>query len=133
LEHFSRDFLVLARNDPRWKNDPRFAVATDSPAAGKLLAELVFELHAFERQKEVETKTVRVHPKQWPVGIKPDPSESWPADRIDARWADSKWLQLYRHDIIENTICADLIDYIGRDSLNSGMQHSMDFKFLEQL
>lgn len=41
------------------------------------------------------------------------------------------WYQPYRHDIVGNTLSADLLDYLSRDAQRLGMRSSLDVKLLE--
>jgi HD superfamily phosphohydrolase len=43
-----------------------------------------------------------------------------------------KWFRPYRKDIIANTICADLLDYLIRDGKNTGILSSLDLKFFDR-
>ena len=43
------------------------------------------------------------------------------------------WFRPYRKDIIANTICADLLDYLLRDGRNTGILSSLDLKFLDRI
>lgn len=44
-----------------------------------------------------------------------------------------KWFRPYRKDIIANTICADLLDYLLRDGRNTGILPSLDLKFFDRM
>lgn len=45
----------------------------------------------------------------------------------------SKFFRAYYSDLISNTICADLIDYLLRDAVNTGVQKTIDLKFLDRM
>ncbi|MFC2118334.1 hypothetical protein ACFLSY_06810 [Bacteroidota bacterium] len=45
----------------------------------------------------------------------------------------NKWFRPYRKDIIANTICADLLDYLLRDGRNTGIIPSLDLKFFDRM
>lgn len=41
------------------------------------------------------------------------------------------WYQPYRHDIVGNTLCADLLDYLARDAQRLGMRNAFDKTLLK--
>ncbi len=43
------------------------------------------------------------------------------------------WFRPYRKDIVANTICADLLDYLIRDGRNTGLFPSLDLKFFDRM
>lgn len=45
----------------------------------------------------------------------------------------SKFFKAYYSDLISNTICADLIDYLLRDAVNTGVHKTIDLKFLDRM
>jgi len=45
----------------------------------------------------------------------------------------SKFFRVFFADLISNTICADLIDYLLRDAMNTGVQKGIDLKFLDRM
>lgn len=44
-----------------------------------------------------------------------------------------KWFRPYRKDIIANTICADLLDYLLRDGYQTGILTALDLKFFDRI
>ncbi len=44
-----------------------------------------------------------------------------------------EWFRPYRKDIVANTICADLLDYLIRDGKNTGILPSIDLKFFDRM
>jgi HD superfamily phosphohydrolase len=45
----------------------------------------------------------------------------------------SEFFQPFYADLISNTICADLMDYLMRDALNTGIQKQIELKFLDRM
>jgi len=43
------------------------------------------------------------------------------------------WFRPYRKDIVADTICADLLDYLMRDGRNTGLFPSLDLKFFDRM
>jgi HD superfamily phosphohydrolase len=86
-----------------------------------LLAGLVFEILAFKSGQEhpFDSFTYRM---EWDSQVtKP------------AVFYFSKFFRPFYCDLISNTICADLIDYLLRDALNAGIDKKVDLKFLDRM
>lgn len=102
----------------------------------------IFEVLLFEKQNEwlsPEEKTrlyksKKKHGKSakdemWGVIVK----TNWTSD-TGIRWQPIPgWFRAYRKDIIGNTICADLIDYVNRDGYHTGIVSTIDLKFLDRM
>lgn len=93
----------------------------------EILPTLLFHLLVFEDlagacdAPEVDIRTEfdgEVHP--WGIG-----------PQGKRRGLHEKWYQPYRHDIIGNTLSADLLDYLLRDARRLGMRNTLDVKLLE--
>lgn len=55
-------------------------------------------------------------------------------DGKSIKWKPIKnWFRPYRKDIVANTICADLMDYLLRDGRNTGILPSIDLKFFDRM
>lgn len=92
----------------------------------EMLPSLVFHLLVYEKEKEAKkpTRTFRVRfdtdeKREWGLG----PQEAH-------KELHGAWYQPYRHDIIGDTLSADLIDYILRDQSRLGMKNVLDMKLL---
>jgi len=59
--------------------------------------------------------------------------KSWGGDTGAHKFFFSRFFRPFYADIISNTICADLIDYLHRDSLNTGIDSGVDLKFLDRM
>jgi HD superfamily phosphohydrolase len=119
----------LTPPDPKFHELPFLAVA-------------IFEVLLFEKQNEwlsPNEKRQLLHPKgkniktskneHWGVTVKTD----W-ANDAGIRWQPIPgWFRAYRKDIIGNTICADLIDYVNRDGYHTGIVSTIDLKFLDRM
>lgn len=111
--------FVLAVNDPHWQPTVH------------LLPELLFHLLVFEKPEDAkdckQQLATTFHPGKnvtdWHLG--PD---SLSADAV-ASWHEA-WYQPFRHDIIGNTLSADLIDYLTRDPQRLGTQRRIDLHLL---
>ncbi|WDF77332.1 HD domain-containing protein [Mucilaginibacter sp. KACC 22773] len=94
-----------------------------------LLAVMIFELHLFEK------------PKHW-INVE-NIFSNVDARSVITSWSDNSeqllwkpipgWFRPYRKDIVSNTICADLIDYVERDGKHTGIISSIDLKFLDRM
>jgi HD superfamily phosphohydrolase len=83
-----------------------------------LLAGLVFEILGFEAP-EKHPENSFPHIRQWEEQVSP--------------FHFSKFFQPYYSDLVSNTICADLIDYLLRDAMNTGVHKGIDLKFLDRM
>jgi hypothetical protein len=106
---------VRAAEGPEWKADR------------EILPALLFHLLAFEDPEEAvacEWVTVKQtfggKAEQWGFG----PRDHW--QKLHAAW-----YQPFRHDIIGNTLSADLIDYLQRDLRHLGIGKTLDLKLLK--
>jgi HD superfamily phosphohydrolase len=95
-----------------------------------LLPQLAFHLLFYEKQEEAEEAPRKIvtdfdkTPEFWHLGPKSmsDSEEIW-------KWHDA-WYQPFRHDIIGNTLSADLIDYLTRDPQRLGTPRRVDLHLL---
>ncbi|MGA2279083.1 MAG: hypothetical protein ABSG80_02125 [Verrucomicrobiota bacterium] len=118
--HIKRFVDVVSKvDDPDWKADK------------DLLPQLLFHLLFYEKPEEAR------EPAR-PIITSFDPekgSENWhlgPKSLKDVQikeWHNS-WYQPFRHDIIGNTLSADLIDYLTRDPQRLGTQRRVDLHLL---
>jgi HD superfamily phosphohydrolase len=88
---------------------------------------LLFHLLVFEDlETAVKSQSVRITtdfgkaPQDWGIG----PTAGW-------KRLHETWYQPYRHDIVGNTLSADLLDYLSRDAHRLGMRSALDLKLLE--
>ncbi len=91
-----------------------------------VLAALIFHLLVFENfENAISCSNTRVSldfdhdPEDWGLG-EPD----------DWDMLHKAWYQPYRHDIVGNTLSADLLDYLARDAQRLGMRTAQDEKLL---
>lgn len=129
-------------------------VKTDSPGgiirctnafSGELpiLSLMIFEIHLFEKQRQwlssgkerrdflcekvKDNQLDTTSPLEVCFNAEPD-------DGASLKWLPIPgWFRAYRKDIIGNTICADLIDYVKRDGYHSGIVSEIDLKFLDRM
>lgn len=94
-----------------------------------LLPQLLFHLLVYEKPKEADKPIVEIettfdgHKEKWHLGPKS-------LSEDDAkRWHES-WYQPFRHDIVGNTLSADLIDYLTRDPQRLGTPRQIDLHLL---
>ena len=94
-----------------------------------LLPQLVFHLLIYEKPTEANSPIREImtgfggEKEQWHLGPKS-------LSEADAKiWHDS-WYQPFRHDIIGNTLSADLIDYLTRDPQRLGTRRQVDLHLL---
>lgn len=100
-----------------------------------LLPVLIFEILLFEKQDEWLSPSEQRQIRQtngagndYGVIVRTDWAEA------EILWQPLPgWFRAYRKDIIGNTICADLIDYVGRDGYHTGIVSAMDLKFLDRM
>jgi HD superfamily phosphohydrolase len=93
----------------------------------QLLPQLLFHLLVFEKPEEATESSLNLrvsfeasNTKDW--GLGPNPKQ-WKA-------LHEAWYQPYRHDVVGDTLSADLIDYLMRDQARLGMKNQLDLKLL---
>lgn len=96
-----------------------------------LLGVMIFEILLFDRTDmwaKFEKKNKEVLKNEVGVEVNID------SDGNKVTWRPIwNWFRPYRKDIIANTICADLIDYLLRDGKNTGIVAALDLKFLDRM
>src|SRR5581483_6950932 len=86
----------------------------------QFLSGLIFEILAYQARERHPGETFRYR-------------RAW-GDREPSRaFRFSGFFRPFYADIISNTICADLIDYLIRDAVNTGIRRSIDLKFLDRM
>ncbi len=102
-----------------------------------LLPVLIFEILLFEKQHEwlpPEDRTILLGSKELKPRFGLPVSTGWAPSSPKLLWKPIPgWFRAYRKDIIGNTICADLIDYVNRDGYHTGIVSAMDLKFLDRM
>lgn len=101
-----------------------------------LLPVLIFEILLFEKQDEWlspedqrQILGTRESSKSYGVQVSTD----WEGSSRILWRPINGWFRAYRKDIIGNTICADLTDYVSRDGYHTGIVSTMDLKFLDRM
>jgi len=120
------DFLKLVRK----KIDSDFDRAKEGWDPEKdLLPQLIFHLLVYEKPKDADNSVIEIvkrfggEKEKWHLGPK-----SLTETEVK-NWHDS-WYQPFRHDIIGNTLSADLIDYLTRDPQRLGTHRQVDLHLL---
>src|SRR5205807_5607552 len=92
----------------------------------ELLPSLLFHLLVYEKTEEAGVCPLRLRtsffdeaPASWGLG----PAKFW------SKFHEA-WYQPFRHDVIGDTLSADLIDYLMRDQSRLGMKNQLDLKLL---
>ena len=132
LRDYSPGFFDLLQQDAQRHEhlQPFVELATTcgwTDMKDSLLPSLLFHLLLFEDIPTAENpQDVRVltsfrseSPSGWGIG----PAQHWTA-------LHEAWYQPYRHDIVGNTLSADLLDYLARDAKRMGMTNVFDSKLL---
>lgn len=100
-----------------------------------LLGVMIYEIHLFDK------------PQKWAMGIpknKPKKyDDNYNYTEVKSNWDTKKnklfwrplygWFRPYRKDVVSDTICGDLVDYIERDGRNTGITATLDLKFLDRM
>ena len=139
LRHYSAAFWELLREDaklPKHHHLKKFvglvSASTDQDWKPEkdLLPQLVFHLLFYEKEEEAKIPARKIltafdprNLEEWHLGPK-----SLTPDAVK-EWHDA-WYQPFRHDIIGNTLSADLIDYLTRDPQRLGTQRRVDLHIL---
>jgi HD superfamily phosphohydrolase/tetratricopeptide (TPR) repeat protein len=144
LAFYSDHFYRLMSQDPQWSDCPRLRIYEERERRKLMLADLLFECFVYEKPTDIGNGFAAVHTKEWPKQPIEDPLPTIPWLVAEKNAWDHRpqrtpvldrydWFQPYRHDLIGNTICADLVDYLARDAANAGVPLALDFKFLSRL
>lgn len=121
VPHSTLNRFVTAIKDSEWAKEM-------SEFEDELLPTLLFHLLAHEEPGD-----------EYPMNLSqsfredgtPSPPSPWGIGRSsDWKKLHEAWYQPYRHDIIGNTLSADLLDYLGRDCGRLGLQRTPDRNIL---
>lgn len=93
-------------------------VTSNDLATDDLLAALVFEILGFQAPEKHPSESF-LHQRDWNEPALP--------------FHFSSFFRPFYADLLANTICADLIDYLLRDALNTGVHRGTDLKFLDRM
>lgn len=96
--------------------------------AVQILPSLLFHLLVWEKpeeearisSREIRTSFTHMATSKWGLG----PKKNW--ERLHRAW-----YQPFRHDIVGDTLSADLLDYLVRDQSRLGMKNELDLKLLK--
>jgi hypothetical protein len=101
-----------------------------SQVGEEILPQLLFHVLVFEKYESARkshlfdvTRDFGAKPQPWGLGPNADHWES----------LHKAWYQPYRHDIIGDTLSADLLDYLHRDARRLNIQRSVDPKLLDSI
>jgi HD superfamily phosphohydrolase len=135
-------YIRIDDTGPIRQGSPR-SEYTELPVLGVML----FEIHLFEKEsswldirRDAKTKRIKkLYPQATLENIATDWISTSDISQIEQKTPSLQWGPLfgwfkpYRKEIIGNTICADLIDYVGRDGYNTGILSHVDLKFLDRM
>jgi HD superfamily phosphohydrolase len=94
-----------------------------------LLPQLLFHLLVYEKPEKADNPIIEIMTRfagvkeKWHLGPKS-------LSEADAKSWHNSWYQPFRHDIIGNTLSADLIDYLTRDPRRLGTHRGVDLHLL---
>jgi HD superfamily phosphohydrolase len=92
----------------------------------ELLPSLIFHLLVYEKPDEAEAPS-----RSFKTSFGNGEYLDWGLGPKESREALHRtWYQPFRHDIIGDTLSADLLDYLLRDQSRLGMQNELDLKLL---
>lgn len=93
----------------------------------ELLPQLLFHLLVFERPEEAERSSLQLL-----ASFDSSATQEWGLGPNSKHWEalHEAWYQPYRHDVVGDTLSADLIDYLMRDQARLGMKNELDLKLL---
>jgi len=128
LREYSRSFADLLLGDvnsaPHLNGCGQLLVEWSSQACEEILPSLLFHLLIYEKPEEAHRHSIKVakefdrEPEAWTLGSKGDKLHQ-------------AWYQPYRHDIIGDTLSADLLEYLQRDQDRLGLKNRLDLKLLD--
>ncbi len=92
----------------------------------ELLQSLVFHLLVYEKPEEAEEPS-----RSFKTSFRTGSYLDWGLGPKESREALHRaWYQPFRHDIVGDTLSADLLDYLLRDQSRLGMRNELDLKLL---
>ena len=133
LRHHSPAFWALLQSDaklhPHLEHFVDGARSANWPnIASEILPNLLFHLLVFEK---IEV-ALREHEISVATDFEAQPVRRWGLGPEESRERLHKlWYQPFRHDIIGDTLSADLLDYLHRDLRRLGMPKGLDLKMLD--
>ena len=136
LENYSEDFWKLLQRDAKEHTHLQaFVKLADScgwnDLKKTLLPSLVFHLLLFEDIDTAMTSSTASVVSSFQAA-EVESWESWGIGPEDHRAElHHAWYQPYRHDIVGNTLSADLLDYLARDGKRLGLANVFDPKLLK--
>ena len=130
LRRYSPKFWEVLQRDaadhPHLEPFVTFARKVWRGCSDEILSALLFHLLVYEKPDEARESSLMLRrsfdtdaKQAWGLG----PREHWEA-------LHTAWYQPFRHDIIGDTLSADLIDYLFRDQARLGMKNELDLKLL---
>lgn len=137
LHHHSASFYELLKSHENANGckhlkgfiEELFKIENEWDVKRKLLPNLLFHLLIYENHSDHKVWKQKIAKRFDPDGelFRDDwglgPPSSW--EKLH-----DLWYQPFRHDIIGNTLCADLIDYLQRDPQRLGMNRQIDLHLL---
>ena len=147
IDIYNKPFVELLKDDKKWNLTLKNNVIEDGYVLIKsggnildsepklyeklpLLGVMIFELLLFDKVKKwldiKDNGDVKPNRNGIPVKINEN------GDTIKWKYIE-EWFRPYRKDIVANTICADLLDYLIRDGKNTGILPSIDLKFFDRM
>lgn len=135
LRHHSPAFWDLLRLEATAPDNPsahlrpfvELAAAKWPDVKHEVLPALLFHLLVYEDlEAALKTPAIKIatafdgSTTNWSLGQRPF-----------TRALHDAWYQPYRHDIVGDTLSADLLDYLARDARRLGMKSALDVKLLE--
>lgn len=141
IKVYNEAFWGKAKGDPKWgeiltegENKRRISWNNGYIKMGTetlpILGAMIFEIMLFDKVEYWLEKKDDGEYQTNNNGIEIIINEN--KDKIKWKMIDG-WFRPYRKDIIANTICADLLDYLIRDGRNTGILSSLDLKFLDRI
>ena len=147
IDIYNKPFVDLLNGDDKWKETLNNNSIKDGYVEIKkggdildgevqeyeklpLLGVMIFELLLFDKVDswlKVDENGI-VTPNREGITIKINET----GDTIQWKYIEG-WFRPYRKDIVANTICADLLDYLIRDGKNTGILPSLDLKFFDRM
>lgn len=131
LRHYSSGFYdLLLREGTGYAHLHPFlealAAAKWTDVREELLPQLLFHVLVYDKPSEARNHLLTLR-----TSFQLDRKRNWglgPKDHTQA--LHESWYQPFRHDIIGDTLSADLIDYLMRDQVRLGMKNELDLKLL---
>ena len=124
---FARELLAAAVDHPHIRRFTDLLPTAWPQYPTELLPHLLLHLLIFEKSEQVRNPSISLR-----ASFSNESRVEWGLGPLEARSdLHEAWYQGFRHDIVGDTLSADLLDYLARDQARLRMRNELDLKLLK--